>query len=129
MTENQIVLLDGRGQSEITVAAGDHQLDVTVNQSSGATTFNTDKFTINRGGRKVIEVQEELAKAVASRESTVPKLPQFGSCALIAKDHTPQTSPSDTVDRRAAHWVLSLGGSATLREGREAKPFLIELRA
>jgi hypothetical protein len=60
---------------------------VTLKQPSGETQFKTDRFTLNRGGRKVIEVEEELAKAVASQTAVVaPKEKKSGSSDAVARD-------------------------------------------
>ena len=57
---------DGQGRAEITLGAlGDHQLEVTLKQPAGDATFKTDEFTLSRGGRKVFEAREELAKVAA----------------------------------------------------------------
>ena len=74
--EDQVVIHDGQGQAEITLAAGDHQLEVTVKQASSEAKFKTDKFTLRRGDRKVFEAREELAKAVASLTPTAPRRPK-----------------------------------------------------
>ena len=50
--ENRIAILDRPGQREITLAAGEHQLEVTVKEPTGEKTFTTDRFALSRGGRK-----------------------------------------------------------------------------
>jgi serine/threonine protein kinase len=101
VAEDQIVIHDGEGRAEITLAAGPHQLDVTLKQPSGEARFRTDKFTLSRGGKQVIEVGEEL-KAAAATPSAVP------------------------LDRTAAEWVLSLKGSVTVREKQTGSQILID---
>jgi len=115
--ENQIVIHDGQGQAEITLAAGDHQFDVTVKQSAGESTFQTDKFTLRRGGTKVIEVQQELANAVALRVPALQTQPKSESSAASTELQTSQLAVD--VDRRAALWVLSRGGTVTVRMGHQ----------
>lgn len=99
VTENQVVIHDGPGQAEITLAAGEHQLALTLKQPSGTTSFETEKFKLERGGRKIIAVRREV----------IP-LPS-NSVAAPAKV---TTAPSDP-DRTAAAWVLSRGGFVYLR--------------
>jgi serine/threonine protein kinase/Leucine-rich repeat (LRR) protein len=117
LTEDQIVIHDGKGSAEITLAAGDHEFDVTVKQPSGENKFKTDKFTLERGGRKVVEVEKELAKVVASQTPIAPKQPESRSTSVVAKDRPPQASSAVDLDRRVALWVLSVGGSVTVRAG------------
>jgi len=124
--ENHAVLLDRKGHSEITLAAGEHQLQVTVKQPSGETTFNTDKFVLSRGGEKVVDVQQELTKAIALRVPAVPKLPATTAAGArvagaMVKDQSPPARPPTSLDRAAAMWVLSLGGNVTVRAGRDPK--------
>jgi eukaryotic-like serine/threonine-protein kinase len=126
LKENHAVLLDRTGHAEITLAAGEHQLEVTVKQPSGETTFNTDKFVLSRGGEKVIEVREELAKAIASRVPAVPIPPATRTAGAMAKEQTSPAPPSASLDCAAAMWVLSLGGNVTVRAGRDSEPVSIE---
>ena len=126
MQENHVAILDRPGQREITLAAGEHQLEVTVKEPTGENTFTTDRFTLRRGGRKVIDVQQELAKVVASRTPLVPERSESRSSGTMTKGPTPQIPAAPDLDRRAASWVLSLAGSATVRVGGEAKPISIE---
>ncbi len=139
--ENHAVLLDRKGHSEITLAAGEHQLEVTVKQPSGETTFKTDKFVLSRGGEKVVDVQQELAKAIALRVPAVPKLPATTAAGArvagarvagarvagaIVKNQSPPAGPATSLDRAAAMWVLSLGGNVTVRAGRDPKPVSVD---
>ena len=117
LTEGQIVIHDGQGNAEITLAAGDHQFDVTLKEPRGEARFKTSKFTLNRGGRKVIEVEEELAKAIAAHTAVAPKEIESGSSSALAGDQRPQTPTTPDLDRRAALWVLSLGGTVGVRVG------------
>jgi serine/threonine protein kinase/Leucine-rich repeat (LRR) protein len=110
--ENHIVISDRKGQAEITLTAGEHQLEVTVNQPFGETAFTTDQFTLNRGGRKVIEVREELQKAVAARTATRPKLPEVALKAGFPTHlHIAWSDPNVS----AAKAVLSAGGTVEIR--------------
>ena len=69
--ENRVTIQDRPGQREITLTAGEHQLEVTMKDPTGEKAFTTERFTLSRGGRKIIDVREELDKALASR--TVPR--------------------------------------------------------
>jgi Leucine-rich repeat (LRR) protein len=129
--ENRVAILDRAGQREITLTAGEHQLEVTVKESTGEKTFTTDRFTLSRGGRKVIDVRAELSKALAARAAAPLDPP--GRAADLSNPPVIVAGPAEAVqavrfsggtdlDRRAAHWVLSLGGSVTVLGRHEAKP-------
>jgi len=115
--EDTVLIHDGQGQAEITVAAGEHQLQVTLTQSSGQSKFITDKFTLHRGERKVVEVREELAKISGPKINTsvataALKPVEIGTAITELK---PQRPPNPGVDRSVAAWVLSRGGNVALR--------------
>ncbi len=132
--EHQVVLHDGKGHAEITLSAGDHQLEVTVKQPSGDAKFSTEQFTLHRGGKKVIEVREELAQAARAQNApaknapasaaTAPRLPPSASTAADA--HAPPVTPSPGSDRSAAQWALSAGGTITVRLGHDGQPLEIK---
>jgi eukaryotic-like serine/threonine-protein kinase len=90
VSENAVVIHDGRGQAEIVLAAGDHQLAVTLKQPSGTSSFETEKFTLERGGKKILKVRREL---IPPATASIP-------------------APTD---RSAAAWTLSKGGFVHLR--------------
>jgi serine/threonine protein kinase/Leucine-rich repeat (LRR) protein len=122
--ENRVAILDRPGQREITLAAGEHELEVTVKEPTGEKTFTTDRFTLSRGGRKIIDVRAELSKALASRPATHPN-PTAGEAA-VRTEQVRAVGETDQ-DRRAAQSVLSLGGSVIVRLRRQAK--LIEVKS
>ncbi len=124
--ENQVVIHDGRGQAEITLAAGDHQLEVTVKQPTGEAKFKTDKFTLRRGDRKVIEARQELAKAVASLTTAPPKQPEARLGGTTTKDRLPPVVAAPDLDRGVASWVLSQGGTVKVRVGQSAPSILLQ---
>jgi serine/threonine protein kinase len=96
--ENGAVIQDRPGQREITLAAGEHDIEVTIHDAAGETHFFTRKLTLKRGGKEIVNVRQELAaKAGEPREKPVPP-PQ-------ARD----------ADRKAAEWVLSIGGTIQIR--------------
>jgi eukaryotic-like serine/threonine-protein kinase len=138
VTEHQVVLHDGQGHTEITLAAGEHQLDVTVKQPSGDAKFSTEKFTLHRGGKKVIEVRQELALAALSeitRAKTAPSQitrSQTRSDAVTdpnppssrsptASGRAPQSPPTPNLDRSAASWALANGGTLSVRMAHDAQ--------
>ena len=99
VTENQIVIHDQPGQAEITLAAGVHQFEVTVKQPSGDTTFNTDRFLLHRGGRKVIDVRLGLEKSLAKRRLASSMLPADESRVVLTKGPGPQAPGSSSWER------------------------------
>jgi Leucine-rich repeat (LRR) protein/tRNA A-37 threonylcarbamoyl transferase component Bud32 len=125
LTEDRIVIHDGPGQAEITLAAGEHQFEVTLKQPSGETRFKSEKFTLKRGGRKVLEVEKELATAPASQTPAEPKEPDRRLLGAITTDSKQRGANAPNLDRRCALWVLSLGGTVTVRAGRP--PHAIEV--
>jgi serine/threonine protein kinase/Leucine-rich repeat (LRR) protein len=126
VTENEIVIHDGRGQAEITLAAGEHQLAVTLKQPSGTSSFETENFTLERGGKKILRVRRQLARVAstsiaAPAKATTEKSPgaaierQPSATAPITGSITgPVTAPTDP-DRSAAMWTLSKRGFVFLR--------------
>jgi eukaryotic-like serine/threonine-protein kinase len=130
VAENQVVLHDGRGQAEITLAAGEHTLTVALKLPSGVSSFETEKFTLERGGKKIIQAQKELdriaaASVAAPVNSAASIAAPANSAASIAarRDSSPKPPlshadshavPTDP-DRAAAAWTLSQGGFVDLR--------------
>ena len=124
--EGLIVIHDGQGRAEITLGAGDHQLEVTLKQPAGDATFKTDKFTLSRGGRKVFEAREELGKVAAPTTPALRTPRESRTLGTIANDQKSQGPTVADLDRRAAEWVLSQGGGVTVRAGQPAQA--IQLR-
>ncbi len=124
--EGLIVVHDGQGRAEITLGAGDHQLEVTLKQPTGDATFKTDKFALSRGGRKVFEAREELAKVAESPTPALPPPRESRTVGTIAKERKPQGPAVADLDRPAAEWVLSQRGGVTVRAGQP--PQAIQLR-
>jgi serine/threonine protein kinase/Leucine-rich repeat (LRR) protein len=99
-----VLIEDRNGKRQITLAAGEHELEVTVRDSGGEARFFTKRFVLHRGGKQVINVREELTPLALS----------------------PAPS-SNGVDHSVAEWVLGLGGKVTVRarnrelEARSAK--------
>ncbi|HEV8070252.1 MAG TPA: protein kinase [Planctomycetaceae bacterium] len=125
--ENRVAILDRPGQREITLAAGEHELDVTVKEPTGEKAFTTDRFTLSRGGRKIIDVRAELSKASAARPAVPPNPQVSGTGGPTEEVHQQRRSGGTDRYRRAAQWVLSLGGSVTVRVHNQPQP--MEVRA
>ena len=124
--ENRVVIQDRPGQREITLTAGEHQLEVTVKEPTGEKTFTTDRFSLSRGGRKVIDVHTELAKASASRPAVPTQPPTSGPGGPTEQVHTERSSGGTDRGRRAAQWVLSLGGSVSVQVHNQAQPLEVQ---
>jgi Leucine-rich repeat (LRR) protein len=90
--EKGAVIQDRPGQRVITLAAGEHEVDVAITDAIGKARFFTRKLTIERGGKVIVNAWEELAQA---RPKAAP----------VAKGDP---------DRRAAEWVLSVGGGVAI---------------
>ncbi len=125
--ENRVAILDQPGQREITLAAGEHELEVTVKEASREETFTTDRFTLSRGGRKVIDVREELAKASTTGRVTAPSSLAGGTGGPAGEAHSEHLAAGTDRYRRAAQWALSLGGSVIVQVHNRAEP--LEVRA
>ncbi|MBM4071491.1 MAG: hypothetical protein FJ271_21530 [Planctomycetes bacterium] len=98
--ENGVTLLDKKGQRTITLAAGNHKLDVTVKDAGGELRFFTSEFNLSRGGKKVVNVRQEMARGKGKE--------------LPVKGH-------EDVDRWGAEWTLSLGGMVNIIVDGEEK--------
>ena len=95
---------------EITVKAGECNIDVTVQDSGGEQRFLTDHFILTRNGKQTVDARREAAKF---EPATAP--------ASLATD--PPTIPASAdPDRRAAEWccrsAAALVSRRTVRNGR-----------
>jgi len=107
--EKGAVLRGPEGQGVITLPAGDHDLEVTVKDAGGKFRSFRSQVTLSRGSQAVLNVRQELnaqAQPRATRSSKMPAIP-----ITVPK---PKTGDGE---RRAAEWVLSLGGKITVRMG------------
>jgi serine/threonine protein kinase/Leucine-rich repeat (LRR) protein len=108
--EQGAVIQDRAGQREITLAAGEHEVEVTIKDAAGKTHFFTKKLTLKRGGREVVNVRHELTKAKPPAEK--PGGPKA--------EPRPARGGEKDADRKAAEWVLSIGGMIKIGlDGRE----------
>jgi Leucine-rich repeat (LRR) protein len=99
------VVRDRSRKREFVLTAGDGELEV-FEKASGMR-LTTRKFTLTRGGRETVEVRLEEVRA---------KKPAVAAGAWSGK----QDKARGDADRRAAEWVLSVGGVATIRmEGQD----------
>lgn len=65
--ENQAVIQDRKGQRTVTLAAGEHDLEVNMRGADGELHFFTKKFTLSRGGRVILNARQEAAREDAAR--------------------------------------------------------------
>ncbi len=70
--EKGVVLQEGPGRREISVAAGAHELEVTIKDAGGETRLLTKTLTLSRGGKEVINVRQELAALAKKPEPKKP---------------------------------------------------------
>jgi tRNA A-37 threonylcarbamoyl transferase component Bud32 len=94
LKEGGAVIQDGKGRREVTLAAGTHDLEVTVRDAAGEVRFFTTTFQLRRGGKETVNVRRELARA--------------GSRAPGGRDEA---------ERAAALWLLSQGGKGVILVG------------
>jgi Leucine-rich repeat (LRR) protein len=106
--ENGAVIRDAAGKREITLSAGAHELQVVVRDANGEARSFASKFTLSRGGKEIINVAYELAKAKTD-ETSAPDRPRQAA----APAQPPLT------DRQAAEWVLAQGGGVTVQAGNK----------
>jgi serine/threonine protein kinase len=103
--QNGVVVLDRTTQREFVLTAGDGEVEV-YEKASGLK-LATKKFTLTRGGKEIVNVQRQDLVRAKPVEDKVAKLPE-----VLAEN----------LDRRAAKWVLSLGGEIYIhRAGKEQK--------
>jgi serine/threonine protein kinase len=109
LKEGGAVIQDRKGQRQVTLAAGEHQLEVTVRDPSGEVRFFTTSFLLRRGGKEIVNIRQELARArppagTSSGPDTKPPGP-------------PAPRGAAEAERRAALWVLGLGGEGVVLVG------------
>jgi WD40 repeat protein/Leucine-rich repeat (LRR) protein len=108
--ENGAVIQDRPGEREITLVAGEHEVQVTIKDAAGETHFFTRKLTLKRGGREVVDVRQEVAAKggepkgkptvlAAPRQQPQPAR-QFAPLAKLPIPQLPAESPLDKLDPR-----------------------------
>jgi len=114
LREGGAVIQDRKGQRRVTLAAGQHELEVAVQDADGEVRFFTTNFLLRRGGKEIVNVRQELARA----PTAIPK-----PAKTEARAPNP---PAKTVgaERQAALWALSQGGTGELLHGNEQTAFL-----
>jgi serine/threonine protein kinase/Leucine-rich repeat (LRR) protein len=107
LKEAGAVIQDRKGQRQVTLAAGKHELEVTVEDSAGEVRFFTTTFQLRRGGKEIVRVREELAKA-----RPAPGTPSR------AEDPSPKPAVlAAEAERKAALWALLRGAEGTITIG------------
>jgi len=97
--QNGVVVLDRTTRREFVLTAGDGEVEVYEKESG--LKLATKKFTLTRGGKEIVNVrQQDLVRAKPVED----------------KGAKPSEVPAETLDRRAAKWVLSLGGGIMIRQ-------------
>jgi tRNA A-37 threonylcarbamoyl transferase component Bud32 len=107
--EGGAVIQDHKGQRRVTLAAGKHDLDVTIQDSAGEVHLFTTALELRRGGKAIINVRQELARA--RPPAGQPSRPDDGASASGARKLV------DLAERRAALWALSRGGRGVILVG------------
>jgi serine/threonine protein kinase/Leucine-rich repeat (LRR) protein len=103
VTEGGAEIQDRKGQRTITLAAGEHELQVTIKDLAGESRFFTKTLVLTRGGREIVNARQELNSAL----QTAPVPPPAGQ--VKPAQPTVRVEDTDPV-RRAAEWVLAQGG-------------------
>ncbi|HEV7999606.1 MAG TPA: protein kinase [Planctomycetaceae bacterium] len=125
------ITVKGPGKEEIKVEPGEQSLKITY---AGLETI-TKTFALKRGDKKVLTVSLADAKLTAKLGNEVfveqavksasagPGVKPPQSVAQSPPDDktkdTPATARSSDPDRTAAEWVLSIGGTVRINEGRQ----------
>jgi serine/threonine protein kinase/WD40 repeat protein len=92
--EGGATLLDRKGGRTVTLAGGEHQLEVTVSDANGGdVTFHTDKFTLSRGGKQIVNVRLELAKLDRTTPPIAADTPDNGMQATWPLGRTKDVLP------------------------------------
>jgi Leucine-rich repeat (LRR) protein/tRNA A-37 threonylcarbamoyl transferase component Bud32 len=107
VTEGGALIQDRKGQRQVTLVAGKHELEVTVRDPTGEVRFFTTCFQLRRGGTEVVSVRQELARQTAGTFSR--------------RDGEPPDAPAPAApaeaEHRAALWALSRGAEGTILVG------------
>jgi serine/threonine protein kinase len=103
--EGGAVIVDPAGRRRITLASGAHDLDVTVRDPGGETRFFSKSIVLNRGGKQVLNVREELARDHEATRAT--------------RDGGPsETATVDAPERRPAERLFAFGAILRVADAR-----------
>ncbi len=103
--EGGAVILDRKGQRTVTLTVGEHELELTVKDAAGEVHVPfTTKVVLTRGGKEVINIRQELARAT----TPAAQGPRGGTSAAAGP------AAAGDAERRVAVWVLSAGGRLRL---------------
>jgi Leucine-rich repeat (LRR) protein len=102
--EGDVTIDDRKGRRRVTLAAGEHELQVTVRNPDGQARSFTKVLVLRRAGEEVVDVGNELRTAKSSATTPGGQTPAPLSPAAAA-----------AFERTAAEWVLALGGSVRVR--------------
>jgi serine/threonine protein kinase len=123
--ENGTVIQDRPGQREITLLAGDHEVEVTIKDAAGETHFFTKKLTLKRGGQEIVNVRQELSQT----KKLTDKRPGRETKPRPQTEPQPTGSSDKDLERRVAEWILSIRGQVTIRTGDKRQDLSVDLPA
>jgi len=102
--ENLVINDKQKAGEPITLGAGDHKLRVT----RGELEFESDNFTLKRGDRIVLNVKLAEGQVQVVRDQTIIGKRDMPAASRLGRDPAYRTADPD---RRAAEWVLGIGGT------------------
>jgi eukaryotic-like serine/threonine-protein kinase len=111
--ENGAVIRDPQGQRVITLAAGEHDLEVVIKDADGELRSFSRLLTLARGGKTVLSVRQEYAAAQLERIPP-PRPEEETKQSAVVMD-------AAEVERRIALWVLEKEGTLVVRAGEKAQ--------
>jgi serine/threonine protein kinase len=112
LREGGAVIQDRKGQRRITLAAGRHELDVTIQDRAGEVHLFTRALELRRGGKAIINVHQELARARSP--DAKPPVPAGMPPAAA-------TRGGAEAERQSALWALSRGAQGVILVGAVQK--------
>jgi Leucine-rich repeat (LRR) protein/tRNA A-37 threonylcarbamoyl transferase component Bud32 len=102
--EGDVTIDDRKGRRRVTLAAGEHELQVTVRNPDGQARSFTKVLVLRRAGEEVVDVGNELRTTKSSATTPGGQTPAPLSPEAAA-----------AFERTAAEWVLALGGRVRVR--------------
>jgi hypothetical protein len=123
--ENLVINDKQKAGEPITLGAGDHKLRVT----RGELEFESDNFTLKRGDRIVLNVKLAEGQVQVVRDQSIIGKRDMPAASRLGRDPGYGTPSGDRnrdaamaqiyPERRAAEWVLSVGGTIGIHVGDE----------